>query len=56
MTATRFPDRRKTATKAATAPKRPVTEVLLELAYCLHATKVVARREVPAPNRDSGSR
>lgn len=54
MTATRLPERRKTAPK--TAPARPVTEVLLELAFCLHATKVVARREGPAPARGARSR
>lgn len=52
MTTTKLPERRKTATK----PARPVTAVLLELAYCLHATKVVGTRDVPAPTRGSRSR
>lgn len=52
MIATKTPARRKTANK----PARPVTAVLLELAYQLHATKVVGVREVPAPTRGSHSR
>ena len=39
--------RRKPA-KKATRPARPVSEVLLELAYHLHASKVIAR---PAKGR-----
>lgn len=39
--------RRKPSNKTA-KPARPVTAVLLELAYYLHATKVVAR---PKQNR-----
>lgn len=52
MTTTKTPARRKTANK----PARTVTEVLLELAYQLHATKVVGVREVPAPTQGSRSR
>ena len=44
MTAT--PTRRKPSRKPR--PARPVTEILLELAYYLHTTHVVAR---PAKNR-----
>lgn len=53
MTATQLPARRKTARPSAkkTTPARPVEQVLLELAYFLHATKVVGHRDAPASSR-----
>jgi hypothetical protein len=50
MPATQLPARRKTTTKSST-PARPVTAVLLELVYLMHATKVVDQRETPLPRR-----
>lgn len=46
MNATPTAPRRKASRKTRRAPVRPVTEVLLEIAYHLHTTRVVAR---PAP-------
>ena len=43
----------KTKDKPSKTPARPVTAVLLELAYLMHATKVVGVRETPAPRRAS---
>lgn len=43
MPATLAPVRRTPARKARPAPTRPVPELLLELAYRLHATRVVSR-------------
>jgi hypothetical protein len=51
MTATRL--HRKPATKPATSAARPVGTVLLELAYLMHATRVVGQREAPLPRPDS---
>lgn len=51
MTGTRPTNARKTTGKSSKTPARPVTDVLLELAYLLHATKVVGRRETPSPRR-----
>ncbi|QEG30298.1 hypothetical protein GobsT_51020 [Gemmata obscuriglobus] len=51
MTATQ-PTNRKNSKKASTA--RPVPAMLLELAYLMHATKVVGVRETPAPRQVSG--
>jgi hypothetical protein len=53
MNATKLP-RRKTARKSL--PIRPVTELLLELAYHLHATRVVARLDKPEPRRSAPAR
>lgn len=39
--------RRRTARKPRPAASRPVPELLRELAYHLHATRVVGRREAP---------
>jgi hypothetical protein len=41
MNATQLPSRR--ARKTCPAPTRPVPEVLMEIAYRLHTTRVVAR-------------
>ena len=48
MNAAQLPSRRKTNTdrKTRQAP-RPVPELLLEIAYRLHASKVVERHRVP---------
>jgi hypothetical protein len=46
MNATPTAPRRKTARKPRRAPSRPVTEVLLEIAYHLHTSRVIVR---PAP-------
>jgi hypothetical protein len=46
MNATPTAPRRKTSHKARRAPARPVAELLLEITYHLHTTRVVAR---PAP-------
>ena len=54
MTATRPTAARKTTDKSSKTPARPVTDVLLELAYLLHATKVVGRRDAPAPRHAAG--
>lgn len=54
MTATQLPARRKTADASTQTPARPVAQVLLELAYLMHATKVVGVRETPAPGRPAG--
>ncbi len=43
MNATQHPPRRKTVKKTHPATPRPVPELLLELAYQLHVTKVVNR-------------
>jgi hypothetical protein len=43
--------RHKTAKKPLSPATRPVTEVLLELAYQLHATRVVEKLEKPRPSR-----
>ncbi len=48
MTATPTRPRRKAAQKPANTPARPVSELLLELAYQMHATKVVGYRTPPA--------
>lgn len=48
MPATQVLPRRTTARKSRPATGRPVPELLLELAYRLHATRVVAR---PEPRR-----
>jgi hypothetical protein len=54
MNATQLPARRKTANKTDKTPTRPVAQMLLELAYHLHATKVVGVREVPQPRQNPG--
>jgi hypothetical protein len=46
VNATQTAPRRKTPRKPLQAPARPVTELLLELAYQLHTSRVLAR---PAP-------
>jgi hypothetical protein len=51
MTATQTPAARKTSDTSRKAPARPVTAVLLELAYLMHATKVVGHRETLDPRR-----
>ena len=42
----------KTGDKSSKTPARPVTSVLLELAYLMHATKVVGVRETPVKASD----
>lgn len=42
MNATQLPLRRNTARKSRQRPTRPVRELLLEIAYHLHTSKVVA--------------
>ena len=48
MSATQTRTRSKTARKTETT-RRPVTETLLELAYMMHVTKVVAMRDESRP-------
>jgi len=43
MNTTQLLPRPKTTRKPRPVATRPVSQVLLEIAYCLHATKVVAR-------------
>jgi hypothetical protein len=43
MNATQLPSHRKVTRKTHQTSTRPVTEILLELAYRLHASKVVKR-------------
>jgi hypothetical protein len=47
MNATQSASRRTSARKPRTAASRPVTELLLEITYHLHATKVVSRPRAP---------
>ena len=54
MTATQPTTTRKNTDKASTNAMRPVPAMLLELAYLMHATKVVGVCETPAPRRTSG--
>ena len=53
MTATQ-PTATKTSDKSSKTSTRPVPAMLLELAYLMHATKVVGVRETPAPRQASG--
>lgn len=53
MVATQLPTRRKNATKPSKSSNRPVKDILLDLAYHLHATKVVCRCDAPVSNRRS---
>jgi hypothetical protein len=48
MNVTRRPRYRTAARKANSNPPRPIPELLLEIAYHLHTTKVLAR---PGANR-----
>jgi hypothetical protein len=50
MNATPTAPRRKSPRKTRRAPARPVAEVLLELAYHLHTSRVIAR-PTPTPAR-----
>lgn len=47
MITTRSLPRRKITRNPKTKPSRPVTQLLLEIAYHLHATKVVSRIAPP---------
>ena len=53
MTATQVPAA-KVRNKSRKAAARPVPAMLLELAYLMHATKVVGVRETPAPRPPAG--
>ena len=53
MTATQPTAARKPTTTSDKAATRPVPAMLLELAYLMHATKVVGVREAPAPRQAS---
>lgn len=53
MTAT-HPTATKTTDTSSKSPARPVTAVLLELAYLMHATKVVGVRETCVARKKSG--
>ena len=54
MTATQPTTANKNSTKASKGTARPVPQMLLELAYLMHATKVVGVRETPRPGTDRG--
>ena len=43
----------KASNKSSNAPARPVTNVLLELAYMMHATKAIGVREDAAPRQNA---